>query len=409
MIKKIAFLLIIITGLLSGQRGEPDAFIMIPGSSGKLMWKPNEPNENEIVSITFEVTSSINTSDLKVSFRAGNKNTMIIGQSSYIGSIKEGETKRFTTSARFIRPVGQIEAYAYVRSSGRCLAIAGFSLYFDTLTNTFVSYKEYWSRRPRPPLPPEYTYDVVAGMHTGDVLPEREAKKLRVQMDSLKQLDSTLTDEEALQMLHDIGEPMVVRYGIHRKEEAIPILIKARKLMREQNLSKWHAVDKIIEEMKKERGKLNFFRPDRSDDTGYNITSDSALKQRVDITVTGTIKYKKHLIDKDIGLDTTTVDMPLRYVKVYFRGYYKGERAQYYGPCLTDNNGHFSYTIGGVSTPFYCMPLVFLRGPSVPSGPSGFNRVKAISDTIKFTWIPSPEDSQTWRYMPTWVKSSYVS
>jgi hypothetical protein len=202
----------------------------------------------------------------------------------------------------------------------------------------------------------------------------------------------------ALQMLHDILEPMVVRYGIHKKEESIPILIKARKLMREQGLEKWEAVDKVIEEIKQEKKKLNFFRPGGGGGSDSGIGSDSTPTRQIDITVTGTIKYKKHLVDKDTGLDTVTVDMPLRYAKVYFRGYYKGERAQYYGPCLTNNNGQFTYTIGGVYTPFYCMPLVFLRGPSIPSGPSGFNRVKVISDTIKFSFIPPPEDSQTWRY-----------
>ena len=43
----------------------------------------------------------------------------------------------------------------------------------------------------------------------------------------------------------------------HKKEESIPILIKARKLMREQGLEKWEAV---IEEIKQEKKKLNFFR-----------------------------------------------------------------------------------------------------------------------------------------------------
>jgi hypothetical protein len=50
---------------------------------------------------------------------------------------------------------------------------------------------------------------------------------------------------------------MVVRYGIHKKEESIPILIKARKLMREQGLEKWEAV---IGEIKQEKKRLNFFR-----------------------------------------------------------------------------------------------------------------------------------------------------
>lgn len=114
-------------------------------------------------------------------------------------------------------------------------------------------------------------YNVIAGMHTGDVLPEAEAKKLRAQIDSLKWLDSTFTDEEALEMLHDILGPMVVRYGIHKKEESVRILIKARKLMREQGLEKWDAVDKVVEQ-EKEKGRINFFYPDFTscDNTCYN-------------------------------------------------------------------------------------------------------------------------------------------
>ncbi len=267
MVSKVLFVLMVITGLLSAQRYD-DATIPLPGSS-KLSWHPKEPKEGEIVDITLEVTSGVDvsTNNLHIGFHPIG-NAKIIGKETLRTSIKKGETKFFKTQVKFFRPFGGVFIMAraifspeqYKRSWGD-LAHMNFSLLFDTLTNTFVTDKEYWSRRPRPPLPPEYTYDVVAGMHTGVVLPEREAKKLRAQMDSLKQLDSTLTDEEALQMLHDIGEPMVVRYGIHRKEEAIPILIKARKLMREQNLSKWDAVDKVVEEAK-ERGKLNFFRPD---------------------------------------------------------------------------------------------------------------------------------------------------
>jgi len=274
-------------------------------------------------------------------------------------------------------------------------AACGVSLKYDEELDKFMPIEE-WEKKMY--SKPEYTYDIDAGMHVAALRPEAKASKIRAQMDSLKQLDSTLTDEETLQMLHDIGEPMVVRYGIHKKEEAVPILIKARRLIKEQGLSKWEAVDKVVEEMKKSKGRINFFRPDGSGDTNYSISSDSTPKQRIDITVNGTIKYKKHLYDRDAGVDTATVDMPLRYVKVYFRGYYKDDRAQYYGPCLTNSNGQFSYTIGGVSTPFYCMPLVFLRGPSIPSGPSGFNRVKVISDTIRFSFIPPPEDSITWRY-----------
>jgi hypothetical protein len=383
----------------------------MPGSSGKLFWNPEEPKEDEIVTITFEVTSSVDIAEknLHVSFYPEG-NTEIIGEQSYHTSIKKGETRFFKTRAKFSHPVAGITARARFIQKLEIgdktiywgdLAQCEFHLVFDDSTKTYISQTEYNRRRPKPPpLPPEYTYDIVAGAHdfSGGARSEAEAKKLRVQMDLLKQLDSTLTDEEALEMLHDVEVEMLVRYGIAEKEEAVPILIKARKLMREQGFSKWEAVDKVVEEEKKE-GKLNFFRPDRNSNTGDSIGSNSTPKQKTDVTLIGTVKYKKHFIDKDIGLDTTTVDMPLRFAKLYFWCYWFGTGGHFVGPALTDNNGQFTYTVGGVVLPdARFMPVVFLRGPSVPPGPSGFNRVKTISDTIKFTWIPSPEDSQTWRY-----------
>ncbi len=406
MAKKVLFVLIVISGLLSAQRHD-DTTIPLPGSS-KVSWSPKEPKEGEIVDITLEVTSGVDvsTNNLHIGFHSTG-NAKIIGKETLKTSVKKGETKFFKTQVKFFRPSGGVFIMAraifspeeYKRSWGD-LAHMNFSLLFDTLTNTFVSYKEYWSRRPEPPpLPPEYTYDIVAGAHDfSGVRSEAEAKGLRAQIDSLKQLDSTLTDEETLEMLHDVEVEMLVRYGISEKKDAVPILMRARKLMREQGLSKWEAMDKVVEKERR-KGKINFFRPDRNSNTGNSIGSNSTPKQKTDVTLTGTVKYKKHLIDKDTGLDTTTVDMPLRFVKVYFWCYWTGQGGHFVGPTLTDNSGQFTYTVGGVVLPdARFMPVVFLRGPSVPPGPSGFNRVKLISDTLRFTWIPVPEDSQTWRF-----------
>ncbi len=406
MAKKVLFVLMIITGLLIAQR-HSDVTIPLPGSS-KLSFSPTEPKEGEIVDIILEVTSGIDvsTNNLHISFHPTG-NAKIISKETLRTSIKKGETKTFKTQMKFYRPSGGVFVIARAgfgpgeyRLSWGDLAYLNFTLYFDTLTNTFVSYKEYWSRRPKPPLSPEYTYDIVAGAHdfSGGARSEAEAKGLRAQIDSLKQFDATLTDEETLEMLHDVEVEMLVRYGISKKKDAVPILMRARKLMKKQGLSKWDAVDKVVEEAK-EKGRINFFRRDGGGDVGYSAGSDATSRQKTDVTLTGTVKYKKHFIDKDIGLDTTTVDMPLRFAKLYFWCYWSGTGGHFVGPALTDNNGQFTYTVGGVVLPdARFMPVVFLRGPSVPPGPSGFNRVKAISDTIKFTWIPSPEDSQTWRY-----------
>jgi len=66
---------------------------------------------------------------------------------------------------------------------------------------------------------------------------------------------------------------MLVRYGIGKKKDAVPILMRARKLMKEQGLSKWEAMDKVVEEAK-EKGRINFFRPDGiSNNSCYNSGS----------------------------------------------------------------------------------------------------------------------------------------
>jgi hypothetical protein len=73
---------------------------------------------------------------------------------------------------------------------------------------------------------------------------------------------------------------MLVHYGIAEKEEAVPILIKARKLMKEQNLSKWDAVDKVVEEAK-EKGRINFFRRDGiSNNSCYSSGSYHCLQDK---------------------------------------------------------------------------------------------------------------------------------
>ena len=95
----------------------------------------------------------------------------------------------------------------------------------------------------------EYQYDIIEGLRIpaiGQV--SEEAKKIRAEIEELKELDPTLSDWDALEMLHDVVYEMVVRYGINNKEESLPILIKARHIMKAEGLDKWEAVDRILEE-----------------------------------------------------------------------------------------------------------------------------------------------------------------
>lgn len=127
---------------------------------------------------------------------------------------------------------------------------AGIYLMYDSLSGCFVPSEEWIKRDEKLKRDkPEYTYDVIQGIYIKELLPDKVAKKLRIQIESLKQFDPTLSDEEALEMLHDTEYEMVVRYGIHNREESLPILLKARVLLKERNISKWDAVDKLVKEI----------------------------------------------------------------------------------------------------------------------------------------------------------------
>jgi|GEM_PF-3716305 len=84
---------------------------------------------------------------------------------------------------------------------------------------------------------------------------------------------------------HKVLEPMFVRYGIAKKEESVPILTKARKLIREQGLPKWDVVEKVVGEMKEKKGRINFFRGD-SIDSNYS-RSNNFSKEKIMTTFIG--------------------------------------------------------------------------------------------------------------------------
>lgn len=112
-----------------------------------------------------------------------------------------------------------------------------------------ISYEKYghdldlWSR-----IGPEYCYDIEAGARWRSFgRPyDEEAKRIRCEIEELKRLDPTLSDWDALELMHDVIYNMIWRYGIHDREKSIPILIEARQLMKEKGITKWEAVEEII-------------------------------------------------------------------------------------------------------------------------------------------------------------------
>jgi len=149
-----------------------------------------------------------------------------------------------------------------------------------------ISYEKYghdlelWSR-----IGPEYCYDIEAGARVRSFgRPyDEEAKRIRSEIEELKRSDPTLSDWDALELMHDVIYNMIWRYGIHDKEKSIPILIEARQLMKEKEITKWEAVEEIIEE---DEGPMNFFR-DNSSGIDYAGNSSSS-KDRITTTFIGT-------------------------------------------------------------------------------------------------------------------------
>lgn len=109
---------------------------------------------------------------------------------------------------------------------------------------------------------PEYRYDIILGKRENkwEFCPQEEVEMLREtlpnsalkslvkiqeQIKEIQMLDSTITDLEILEMLHDMEYEMLVRYGISDGKEARDILLKARKLSIKTGLSKWKAVEKV--------------------------------------------------------------------------------------------------------------------------------------------------------------------
>jgi hypothetical protein len=229
------------------------------GCKGWIEIVPEQPYLGDNVTITFTITSPYkNTPEFRVEWKRMMGAEVTRGDLiQYHQPLKIGDTAQFTIdvtiTAYHLIVRGVARAHITDRYTGdewgHTLAVAGVDRIVLAEHDT-VSYEKFghnleiWSR-----IGPEYLYDVQAGARmTSRRMPYREeAEKIRTQMESLKEKDPTLTDWDALELMHEAYEDMLWRYGIHDREEARLILLEARKLMREQGLEKWEAVEQVIE------------------------------------------------------------------------------------------------------------------------------------------------------------------
>ena len=286
------------------------------GCKSKIKVTPEDPNMEDEVLITFYLEAPYKSiPEFRVEFKLLKGAEFISGEKIYTHPpLMKGETAEFSIKVKIVSRLLQVSAIARAhipdRFSGDEWGYTVGAADVDMVAlakDDIISYEKFgddpelWSR-----IGPEYQYDILGGFRKaplGHVA--EEVKEIRAEIGELKKLDPTLSDWDALELLHDAVYEMVVRYGIHRKEESIPILIKARKLAREKGLSKWEAVDKIVNEIQKKKGRIDFFRRDNGDDVDYSNSNNFPAKQTVDITISGTIKYKKHLVKKLYGIKSS--------------------------------------------------------------------------------------------------------
>ncbi len=255
----ITLLLIVIESLISLAYAEVQVMDDY-GCKGWIEMVPENPFLGDNVTITFTITSPYkNTPEFRVEWEYMIGADVTHGDLiQYHQPLKIGDTAQFSidvaiTTRRFV-VYGVARVHITDRYSGEewgyTLAAAGVNRIILAEHDT-VSYEKFghnleiWSQ-----IGPEYLYDVQAGARmTSRGMPYRkEAEKIRAQIELLKEKDPTLTDWDALELMHEAFEDMVWRYGIHDREEARSILLEARKFMREEGLEKWKAVEQVIEQ-----------------------------------------------------------------------------------------------------------------------------------------------------------------
>lgn len=292
------------------------------GCEGNASISPKEPSLGDIITVTFTLDNPYsNIPEFRVKFIPLKGVELVAGELIQMHPpLSKGGVVEFSIKTKVTARIFQLAISAHARGRRRrsdddyAQPLCGDLVEFVALAkNDTISYEKFgndpdlWPR-----IGPEYRYDIIEGV----IVPpgagvSQNPKETREEMETLKKIDPTLTDWEALEMLHDAIYGMIVKYGIHKKEESLPILLEARRIMQTEGLSKWEAVDKVLSEIRgKGKSEENFFRNDSH--SGANRNTGNISRDLVDITLSGTIKYKKHLAHKNSGLDTATIDVPLR-------------------------------------------------------------------------------------------------
>ncbi|MBI4727844.1 T9SS type A sorting domain-containing protein [candidate division TA06 bacterium] len=293
---------------------------------------------------------------------------------------------------------------------GKSATPGGSGVYYDVVDDegTLMSLPQYVARNnernfkkieyrydPEEPLPLN-EQNIQPGMINGE-----KAKATRDAIENLKKTKGEVSDIEAIELLHNRIE-LFIRSGVEG-QKAIDILWDAREKTKSKGGDYWKNVEEILKARK-----IKFFRPN-----GYNNSygvddSFSGLEKistpKATVTLTGQFLYKKHCSDTANGLLATTIDMPVRRAKIWVWGYWSGQGLTRFGPTMTDENGNFTVNVDNVVYPARFCPFVYCKGPDYAG--TKFERIKVVTDTIKFNYSDGP-DSLTWRFR--WWKWDTVS
>jgi hypothetical protein len=219
---------------------------------------PENPKLGDTVTMVFTIESpSSKSPELRIEWKLYEGAELVRGKAiEYHQPIEKGERAQFSIDIRVTARILQVHAVAYGNIYNRFsrkewdVGLTGSGTHTICLAeNDTISYEKFghdlglWSQ-----IGPEYQYDIEAGVRVPAMgRPfDKEARKIRTQIEALKAMDPTLNDWEALEILHEVREDMVWRYGIYDEDEAKSILVKARQLAKEKGLSKWDAVEEVV-------------------------------------------------------------------------------------------------------------------------------------------------------------------
>jgi hypothetical protein len=246
---------------------------------GYFEMEPKNPQLGNVVTLFFTLEApTMKSPEFRVEWKLLEGAELVRGNIiEYHQPLAIGDRAQFSIDIRITARILHVRAVAYGNLYNRYsrkewgIALAGSGTHAICLAeNDTISYEKFgydldlWSQ-----IGPEYQYDIEAGVRIPPMgRPfDKEARRIREQTEALKAMDPTLDDWEALEILHEAHEDMVWRYGIYDEDEAKSILIQARQLAKEKGLSKWDAVDEIINQRKSNEqndgGSRIFFRSDR--------------------------------------------------------------------------------------------------------------------------------------------------